>query len=63
MAKKPAPRTYVCEISRIKGAPAAVLGRVETREDKVSSTIKAAVAKFEITDPTQQQRPAARRVK
>jgi hypothetical protein len=52
---------YVWEVSRIKGTPAAVIGRVENSDDKVSSAIKTAIEKFSITDPVQQQRLAARR--
>ena len=47
MAKKPAhAKTYTWEISRIKATPAAVLGRVETSDDKPSSAIKAAIERF-----------------
>lgn len=61
MAKKPVP-THTWEITRIKGTPAVVLGRVEDEPD-AESAIKAAIKKFEITDPAQQARLAARRVK
>jgi len=61
MAKKP--RTYIWEISRIKGTPAAVLGRVETSDDKVSSATKEAIKRFGITDTEQQKRLAAWPVK
>jgi hypothetical protein len=54
MAKKPT-RKYAWEVSRIKGTPAAVIGRVETSDDKVSSAIKAAIDGFGITYPVQQQ--------
>ena len=60
--KKPS-RQYVWQISRITGTPAAVIGRVETSDDKVSSAIKEAITRFGMTDPVQQQRLAARRVK
>ena len=64
MAKKP-PRTRTptrtWAISRIKGTPAAVLGHVEAPD--ADSAIKEAIKKFEITDPEQQQRLAARPVK
>ena len=64
MAKKP-PRTRThtrtWAISRIKGTPAAVLGHVEAPD--ADGAIKEAIKKFEITDPVQQQRLAARPVK
>ena len=64
MAKKP-PRTRThtrtWAISRIKGTPAVVLGHVEAAD--ADSAIKEAIKKFEITDPVQQQRLAARPVK
>ena len=64
MAKKPVhAKEYVWEISRITGTPARVIGRVETSDDKPSSAIKAAIERFGITDPVQQERLAARRVK
>jgi hypothetical protein len=60
MAKKP-PRTRAWAISRIKGTPAAVLGHVDARD--ADSAIKEAIKKFEVIDPEQQQRLAARPVK
>jgi hypothetical protein len=58
--KKP-PEMRTWEISRIKGTPAAVLGRIKapTAERAVEEWIE----KFNITDPEQQQRLVARPVK
>ena len=60
MAKKPS-RTRTCAISRIKGTPAAVLGRIKARD--AESAVKEWIEKFDITDPEQQQRLVARPVK
>jgi len=60
MAKKPAPER-VWEISRIKGTPAAILGRIEAPD--AESAIKKWIETYDITDPQQQQRLVARLVK
>jgi len=57
MAKKPAPER-VWEISRIKGTPAAILGRIEAPD--AESAIKKWIETYDITDPQQQQRFVAR---
>ena len=61
MAKKPPTRMRTWEIVRIKGTPAAILGRVEATD--AESAIKEWIEKFEITDPEQQKRLVARPVK
>ena len=60
MAKKPHKMTITWAISRIKGTPAAVIGHVEAPD--AESTIKEAIRQFNITDPAQQKRLAARPV-
>jgi Phage tail protein (Tail_P2_I) len=60
MAKKPA-RERVWEISRIKGTPAAILGRIKAPD--AESAIREWIEKFDITDPEQQSRLVARPVK
>jgi len=60
MAKKPR-QTRSWLVTRIKGTPAAVVGYVEAAD--ADSAIKAAIERFEITDPEQQRRLAARPVK
>ena len=69
VVKKPS-RQYVWQISQITGTPAAVIGRVETSGDKVSSAVKEAITRFGITDVmapitpwARSLRLAARRVK
>jgi hypothetical protein len=59
MAKKPAEPVW--EISRIKGTPAAILGRIKAAD--AESAVKEWIEKFGITDPEQQQRLVARPVK
>ena len=49
------------EISRIKGTPAAILGRIKA--PTAESAIKEWIEKFGITDPEQQRRLVARPVK
>ena len=58
--KKPT-RERVWEISRIKGTPAAILGRIKAPD--ADSAIKEWIEKFDITDPEQQSRLVARPVK
>jgi hypothetical protein len=58
MAKKPLARW---EITRIRGTPAAFVGFVEATD--AESAIKEAIKRFGITDPVQQERLAARRVR
>ena len=60
MAKKPV-RELVWEISRIKGTPAAILGRIAAPD--ADSAIKKWIEAYGITDPEQQQRLVARLVK
>jgi hypothetical protein len=60
MAKKPV-HERVWEISRIKGTPAAVLGRIEAPD--AESAIQKWIETYGITDPDQQKRLAARPVK
>jgi hypothetical protein len=60
MAKKPA-RERVWEISRIKGTPAAILGRINAPD--AETAVKEWIEKFGITDPEQQERLVARSVK
>jgi hypothetical protein len=58
--KKPTQlRTW--EISRIKGTPAAILGRIKA--PTAERAIEEWIEKFEITDPEQQARLVARPVK
>jgi len=59
MAKKPA--EHVWEISRIKGTPAAILGRIEAPD--AETAIKKWIETYDITDPEQQRRLVARPVK
>jgi hypothetical protein len=59
MAKKPA-RERVWEISRIKGTPAAILGRIEA--PTAEKAIEDWAEKFGITDEEQKSRLAARRI-
>jgi hypothetical protein len=61
MAKKPDTELPVWEISRIKGTPATVLGRISALDAKTA--IKEWIEKYQITDEEQQMRLAARRVK
>ena len=49
------------EISRIKGTPAAILGRIKARD--AETAVKEWIEKFNITDPAQQERLVARPVK
>jgi hypothetical protein len=49
------------EISRIKGTPAAILGRIRAAD--AESAVKEWIEKFDITDPEQQNRLLARPVK
>jgi hypothetical protein len=59
MAKKPSEvRTW--EISRIKGTPAAILGRIKAPTAK--RAVQEWIEKFGITDPQQQERLVARLV-
>jgi len=60
MAKKPV-RDRVWEISRIKGTPAAILGRIEAPDSE--GAIKKWIETYDISDPQQQQRLVARLVK
>ena len=59
MPKKPT-REYEWEIIRIKGSPAVRLGRVSAPD--AESAIKKAIEEFDIRNPEQQKRLAARRV-
>jgi hypothetical protein len=61
VAKKPPPKLATWAIVRIKGTPAAVIGHVEAPD--AESAIKEAIRQFNITDPEQQKRLAARRVR
>ena len=54
-------RLRTWEISRIKGTPAAILGRVEARD--AEDAIKKAIEEFGITDPEHQKRLVARAVR
>ena len=58
--KKP-PRERVWEISRIKGTPAAILGRIKAPD--AESATKKWIEEYGITDPQQQQRLVARPVR
>jgi hypothetical protein len=60
MAKKPAPER-VWEISRIKGTPAAILGRIAA--PTAEKAIEDWAEKFGITDEQQKSRLVARPVK
>jgi hypothetical protein len=61
MAKKP-PQMRTWEISRIKGTPAAILGRINA--PNAETAVKEWIEKFGITDSQQQQqRLVARLVK
>jgi hypothetical protein len=60
MAKKPAPER-VWEISRIKGTPAAVLGRIEA--PTADRAIEKWAEAYGITDENQKSRLVARPVK
>ena len=59
MKKSTQMRTW--EISRIKGTPAAILGRIKAPD--AESAVKEWIEKFNITDPQQQERLVARAVK
>ena len=59
MAKQPQLANWV--IVRIKGTPAALIGHVEAAD--AESAIAEAIRLFHITDPEQQKRLAARRVR
>ena len=59
MKKPPQMRTW--EISRIKGTPAAILGRIKAPD--AESAVKEWIEKLNITDPQQQQRLVARPMK
>jgi hypothetical protein len=52
---------FVTLASRIKGTPAAILGRIEAPD--AESAIKKWIETYEITNPDQQQRLVARLVK
>lgn len=58
--KKP-PQFRTWEISRIKGTPAAILGRIKA--PTAESAVKEWIERFDITDPEQQSRLVARPVK
>jgi len=61
VAKKQQQKLITWAISRIKGTPAAIIGHVEAPD--AESAIKEAIKRFNITDPEQENRLAARRVK
>ena len=59
MKKSPEMRTW--EVSRIKGTPAVILGRINAPD--AETAVKEWIEKFGITDPEHQQRLVARLVK
>ena len=59
--KKPG-TMFVWEISRLTGTPARVLGSVEAPDDQ-EQAIRAGIERFEITNPAQQARLSARKVR
>ena len=59
MKRPPEMRTW--EISRIKGTPAAILGRIKATD--AETAVKEWIENFGITDPEQQARLVARPVK
>jgi hypothetical protein len=61
MAKKRDAELPVWEISRIKGTPAAILGRIKAPD--AESAVKEWIEKFNITDEELRKRLTARRVK
>ena len=71
MAKKPVQKKpgtknpgtmFIWEISRLTGTPARVLGTVEAPDDQAAA-IAAGIEQFGITNPAQQARLSARKVR
>jgi len=61
MGKKSTTTMHTWAISRIKGTPAVEIGWVDAPD--AESAIKKAIDQYNITDPEQQKRLVARRVK
>jgi hypothetical protein len=61
VAKESTTKLPTWAIVRLKGTPAAIIGHVEAPD--ADSAIKEAIRRFNITDPEQQRRLAARRVR
>ena len=61
MAKQPPKKLATWSISRLKGTPAVFVGEVEAPD--AETAIAKAIEEFHITDPEQQKRLAARRVR
>ena len=59
--KKPG-TMFVWEISRLTGTPARVLGTVEAPDDQ-ETAIRAGIEQFGITNPAQQARLSARKLR
>jgi predicted chitinase len=61
MSKRPREKLYEWRITRIRATPAALVGHVEA--PNAEQAVKAAIEKYEITNPHEQARLAAQRVK